>query len=216
MYNSPVYEISNVAIEFGLFNAVKDMIMNVTPIASKGAWSKLIWERAWKLDDANWRAANTIYKDNDLLTQISRDTRYLTWWRISDSDYRLVKMCETMSKILCHTSLLKRDDVRLKGLPMSNRTCVMCNMYCIEDIVHIVNQCPFYHTERIKMYEEIHRKCLNVKRIFDENAGDILYYLLGRAIPRIEEEEMMQLWSISGTFVCKMYNKAVSNNTGVG
>ena len=71
----------------------------------------------------NMGASNIIKRDNNLLLSTIGDTRYLAWWKISDLDYRLTGMCETMSRIVCHTSLLKKDDYRLKGLPMNNRTC---------------------------------------------------------------------------------------------
>ena len=62
----------------------------------------------------------------------------------------------------------KKDNFRLKGLPMSNRTCIMCDMYCIEDIVHIINQCPYYFTERNHhrndMYNRIYGECPRMKR----------------------------------------------------
>ena len=105
---------------------------------------KLIKAKNAYLEDANWRAANVILRDNDLSNLTMGDFKYLTWWYISDLDYRSTRMCEIMSKIICHASRLKRDDFRLKGLPMSNRTCVLCDMFCIEDVLHIVNQCPFY------------------------------------------------------------------------
>ena len=120
------------------------MIQNEKTIVSKRSWSILIWERAWQLEDANQRASNLILKDNQLLVSIIKDMRYLSWWRISDLDYKLTGMCETMIRLICHTSLLKRDDYRLKGSPMSNRTCMMCDMYRIEDIVHVILQCPHF------------------------------------------------------------------------
>ena len=66
----------------------------------------------------NWKASNTILKENDLLTMTVGISRYQTWWKISDTDYRLAGMWTTMSKIICHASLLKSDDVmiRLKGM----------------------------------------------------------------------------------------------------
>ena len=136
-YGSPIYDILNVAIIFGIYELVIDMALNNARVMSKKAWSTLIWDRAWRLEDANWRASNVVQKDNDLLVNVMGDTKYLTWWLISDMDYRLINMCEIMSKILCHASLLKRDDFRLKGLSMSYRTCIMCEMYCIEDIGHM-------------------------------------------------------------------------------
>ena len=75
-------------------------------------------------------------------------------------------MCETMSRIICHASLLKKYDLSLKGSTMSHKTCTMCNLYCIEDIIHIISQCPYYHKERTEMYNEIYRKCPKAKDVF--------------------------------------------------
>ena len=95
-----------------------------------------------------------------------------------DSDYRMVKMCETMSKIVCHTSLLKRDDFRLKGLTISHKTCIKCDLYCIEDIIHIISQCPYFHKEIIEMYNEIYEKCPKAKDVLERNSENTIFYLL--------------------------------------
>ena len=211
-----MFDILNVAISSGLFNIIQEMISGMSPLVSKRAWSKIIWERAWKLDDADWSASNFIFKDNDLLALTVGKTRYLTWWHISDIDYRLIKMCEMMAKIICHASRLKKDDFRLKGLPMSNRTCIMCDMYCIEDIMHLLTQCPHYQKDRDNMYEEIFRECPNAMKIFEENRGETPYFLLGRRIPLWGEDELLRLWRISGSAICLMYNKAIASRTGVG
>ena len=139
------------------------MLLYIIPVASKRSWSGLIWERAWQLEDANWRVTNLIQKDNDLLTSIVKDTRYLPWCKISDLDYRQTNMCETMGKIICHASMLKRDDCRLKGLPMSSRTCTKCDYYCIKDIVHVILQCPYSQPIMNELYDEIFNKCPKCK-----------------------------------------------------
>ena len=182
-YRSPIYDILNVADLFALFNIIQELVNGKSPLVSKRAWSKIIWERAWKLDDADWNAYNYISKDNDLLALTVGKTWYLTWWYISDIDYTLVRMCETMAKMICHTSRLKKDDFRLKGLSMSNRTCIMCDMYSIEDIIHLLTQCPYYRKDRDMMYAEIFRECPNAMKSFKENRGEIPYFLLGRGIP---------------------------------
>ena len=215
-YDSPIYDIFNVALVFGVLGIIKEMSEGNIPIVSKYAWSQRIWERAWKLDDANWHASNTVLRSNDLLKKTIGNARYLSWWAISDYDYRLINMCKTMSRIICHTSLLKRDDYRLKSSPMSNRTCDKCDMYCTEDIVHIINQCPFYHIERSVMFEGIYRNCPNVKRIFEEDNVNVPYYLLGREVPSCSDEEMLCLWSISGDAITRMYKKAITAKTGIG
>ena len=155
-------------------------------------------------------------RENDLLKKTIGSSRYLSWQAISDYDYRLVHMCKTMSRIICHTSLLKRDDYRLKGLPMSNRTCSKCDMYCIEDILHIISQCPFYHNDQSVMFEGIYRNCPNVKQFFDEDKVNVPYYLLGREVPSCSDEEILCLWSISGDAISRMYKKAITGKTGIG
>ena len=128
----------------------------------------------------------------------------------------LVKMCESMSKIICHASLLKKDDYRLKGLTMSHRTCLKCDLYCIEDITHIIMQCPCYHDERVEMYNKIYKECPKAKEVFEGNRENTIYYLLGRDIPSFEYKEMLSLWCISGNMVTKMYKKAIADRIGVG
>ena len=215
-YRSPIFNMLDVAIIFGVLNSIKEMTDGLIPIASKKAWSTLIWDRAWKLEDANWHSTNTILKENDLMCRIIGDTRYLTWWAISDLDYRLVRMCEDMSKIICHASLLKRDDYRLKGLTMSNRTCTNCYAYCVEDIFHVIAQCPYYCNERVLMYDEIFRKCPNVKAIFEKESANVVFYLLGRKIPSICDEEMLCLWCTSGNAISIMYRRAIASRKGIG
>ena len=215
-FKSPIFDILEVAINFGLYSIIKDMTLNETPVPSKKTWSNLVWRRAWKIQDANWRAANIILKENDLLSLTIGDTKYLTWWYLSDLDHRLISMCENMSKILCHASMLKKDDYRLKGMPMSNRTCIHCAMYCIEDIIHIINQCPFYAQERYDMYNEIYKICPNAKRLCENKVELIPYFLLGRRIPEMEENEMIWFWCISGEFINRMYKKAISSRKGIG
>ena len=52
-YDSPIFDILNIALVFGVVGTIKAMSGGNRPIVSKNAWSQLIWERAWRLDDAN-------------------------------------------------------------------------------------------------------------------------------------------------------------------
>ena len=215
-YRSPIFNLLDVAMIFVFLNSIQDMAEGLIPIASKKAWSALVWDREWKLEDANWHASNTILRENDLLCRTIGETRYLTWWAMSDLDYRLVRMCEDMSKIICHASLLKRDDCRLKGLAMSDRTCTNCDAYCMEDILHIITQCPYYCKERVLMYDEIFKKCPNAKTIFDDESANIVNYLLGRKIPSLTDKEMLCLWCTSGNAIAMMYRRAIASRKGIG
>ena len=58
----------------------------------------------------------------------------MSWWKLADVYPKLNRMREKMAKLICHTSKLKCDDVRLKGLTPSNRVCTDCNMYAVENV----------------------------------------------------------------------------------
>ena len=51
-YSNPIYNNLHVAVMYGLVDAINGMLKYEVPISSKRAWPKLIWERAWKLEDA--------------------------------------------------------------------------------------------------------------------------------------------------------------------
>ena len=85
-HHSPIFDILDVALIFGVFGTIQDMAAGKIRVASKKAWSQLIWEPAWKLEDANWHASNTVFRENDLLMKTIGDTRHLSWWAISNLD----------------------------------------------------------------------------------------------------------------------------------
>ena len=64
------------------------------------------------------------------------------------------------------------------------------------------------------MYKEISRECPSVGDFFEKERQLILYYLLGRRLLGIEEEEMMCLWRISGDYISTMYKKAMFEQNG--
>ena len=65
------------------------------------------------------------------------------------------------------------------------------------------------------MYDTIYRECPSMEKIFGETPSLVLYYLLGRRVQGITDNEMMCLWCISGYFICKMYEKAISTRVGI-
>ena len=64
------------------------------------------------------------------------------------------------------------------------------------------------------MYKEISRECPSVRDYFKKETQLIPYYLLGRRILGIEEDEMMCLWRISGDYISTMYKKAMFEQNG--
>ena len=89
-------------------------------------------------------------------------------------------------------------------------------MYCIEDIVHILTQCPYYQEDRDLMYKEIFDVCPNVRDVLEKESAHVAYYLLGKKICSINDKEMLCFWCISGNAISRMYRKALASRTGIG
>ena len=110
-----------------------------------------VWECAWTLGDAYWGFLRVINKDNDMLFKTMDQTRYMTWWMIGNKFQKLIKMCENMASLISRASRITSDDCRLGGLIHSHRACSMCDVYGIEDINHMLMQCPVFGNFRYQM-----------------------------------------------------------------
>ena len=96
---SPIYEILRVAESFSLLDTVVEYA-NFKTWPPKSYWSKLFWARAWELDDQLCRANQCITKNTDLLKQICGNSMYLSWWFLSDSRPKLIRICKILVKIV--------------------------------------------------------------------------------------------------------------------
>ena len=105
-FKSPCFEIFNTCARHGLLETVAGMTLGSEKIPGKKRWSKLCWERAWASEDAYWQSTTVLHRDIKLLSSVLTDTKYLTWWYISDNDLSMIRICENMVKILCRTSRL--------------------------------------------------------------------------------------------------------------
>ena len=64
-------------------------------------------------------------------------------------------MCEEMAALVCYTDLLKSTDYRQKRRTFSYRVCTNRDIDILEDVNHVVMQCPFYINERRRMHESL-------------------------------------------------------------
>ena len=110
-----------------------------------------------------------------------------------------------MAKIVCHSSRLKCDDVRLKGMTASHRTCLNCDMYAIEDIRHIIMQCPSVDKIRREMCKGIYEINNGLERKFIEYPEEVFHWLLGRSIEGMNRDDMVNIWKTSGSHINSMY-----------
>ena len=142
--------------------------------------------------------------------------RYLVWWSISDNDHTCMYFCETMARIVCHASLLKSDDLRLKSQHRTARLCSHCDLSAIENARHIIMQCPNLQEERAILFSEINQVAVDANCLIFNVVDDILPTVLGRAIFDLPTDLMVQVWKIAGRNIHKMYKLVIKRNEGIG
>ena len=213
--NSTVYDLLNVSSLFGLLEEVKNMVER-DHIYSKQKWREKIWRRGWNLEDVYWEIERHLHKSLDLLSRVNSPIRYIVWWGISDKYPILTAKCEIMTKILCHASILRDDDFRLKRQSRMQRMCTLCDQYAVEDARHFLLQCPFYQVERERMFFEISNVDISIDQAITDAGIDILYIVLGHSIEGVCDQFMEEIWIIILNCVTVMYLKNTQEKRGVG
>ena len=82
-YNSAVFDLLNVSKSFGLLEDIRNIVERHN-FYTKSGWREKVLNRGWELEDIHWRIEKNLHKSLDLLSNIHPNSRYLTWWTISD------------------------------------------------------------------------------------------------------------------------------------
>ena len=127
-----------------------------------------------------------------------------------------MRMCETMSKIVCKASPLRTDDYRLKGLTHSHRTCIRCEMFEIENINHMLMQCPAVEVQITEMYCSLYSLDARIEPLMQSNPSLVLDWLLGGAINELDEQVMTNFWITAGSAIYHMHNEVIAFNKQYG
>ena len=106
------------------------------------------------LNDVYWNVQARCHKILDLLKQICMNSRLLLRWKISDSYFGMIRMCENMMRLLSHSSLLNCDDVRLKGATKAARFCWLCDLAAEDFTRHLVLE-SINRQEKCCMFRDI-------------------------------------------------------------
>ena len=150
----------------------------------------------------------------DLISTMCEGPKYMVWWQIADNNHGLLKCCETLVRIITHSSMLKADDVRLKSLPLSARFCAQCDHSALDDAKHLILQCPSLQEMRREMFDELNDIGDGSGRRMLEMPGDTLYLLLGRLVKGFTREQLVHFWSVTAKHVTRMYNSKVREGIG--
>ena len=211
---SIVADLLRVADIFNLSNEVRNMVLR-GHMFSKKVWKRMVWDRGWSLEDTYWSLEARLYKDLDLIVRVCSRPQYLTWWALSNKFPKLMHICENMAKIICHASLLKRDDVRLKNLTPVNRMCSLCDLHRLEDAFHIIMQCPGTQHLRTEMFNELESDA-SIKDVLNANVDDVMFICLGKCPVEYDSDVFIRLWCISGRHINCIYKYVLNQRTGVG
>ena len=146
-FDSPILQLLETAVKFDVLEYVQTMFNG--NIISKAMWKRIIWEKMWVTEKQGWNEKVRDDKHFDLISKAVDGPGYSIWWSIADHDQSKMKQCETMVKLITHTSLLKGDDGRLKREPFGSRMCILCNLCSLEDTNHMIMQCPVHENLRV-------------------------------------------------------------------
>ena len=215
-FKSPVFGMLNACKTLGVLDNVLNMISSNFLSYGKKSWSKLAWERGWEIDDAYWRSASVVFRTNDLLYETITKAQYLIWWLIADNCPSMQRVCETMAKLICRTSLLKADDFRLKDSPVGARLCQNCVLGIEKSLFHVVMQCPSGEVARASMFDSVEKVVYDFRSRALNAPHDTFPWLLGKVMEGVVDEQAFKMLEITGNSICSMYNRVISTRVGIG
>ena len=124
----------------------------------------------------------------------------------------MIRDCEVMVKIICKSSLLKGHDYRLKRNPHGSKMCILCDLGCEDNAVHLVMQCTFNEDIRLDMYNALNViDNEHVRRILGTPA-EFFHILVGKHPEGVPFEVMKGVWEISSRLISKMYRRSVKKH----
>ena len=162
------------------------------------------------MEDMFWKVEYRLQKSLDLVSALNPSPRYLTWSALSE----FISMCET--RLVCHASLLRMDDLRLKKQSMYARRCPLCDLTAPDDVYHLVLQCPSSERRRRDMFYDLEQRAVSLEARINENQEEILPLLLGKCKIGYSFEQMEELWIVAGIYIHSMYRENLVLKRGIG
>ena len=119
--------------------------------------------------------------------------------------------CETIVRLISHSSSLKVDDVRLIGSAMFSKFCGNFDHEAMDDLRHLVMQCPKWPKETNEMLAAIVGGCGGVLLA---SQCDLVLALKGKMVEGLSNEQMIKIWTNSAEHITKMYNNKIKEGIG--
>ena len=215
IHDSPIYDILRIATIFDMYGTVMNMVNNGY-IYTKAQWKRMVWGRAWEIEDADWDFCTIFYNSMEKLRLTVGSTMYMSWWHISDIYQSMIGPCETMAKLVCCASALRSDDYRLKHTSYTTKSCTLCDQAAYECAEHMVMSCPYNDDLREHMFSELSNTDISAGQWSEVTPQDIYKVLLGGKIASIDFTDMIPVWCTAAKWVHKMYIRTLQDRAGIG
>ena len=98
----------------------------------------------------------------------------------------------------------------------SHRTCTYCNQYLVEDLFHVVMQCPRNEMTRMTMINCITDIDEAIRTAFEGEPNEVFNWLVGKEIPTINRDLLHKMWLISGKSIDRIYSQICKDREGIG
>ena len=124
-----------------------------------------------------------------------------------------MRMRENLVNILCRSSRLNSGDYNLKSKSDLVQICVYCDLGKVEDINHIMLQCPFNSAETVMMLLELHQLSDGPGSFTLARCDDVLWLILGRynIVDWLSISQLMDAWKITRMLVVdRIHGKILS------
>ena len=213
IHQSPLYDMLSIAESFRLNREVEGMVRR-GHIWSKKAWSETVWARAWHLDEVFWCIQSRCHESLTMITNVSQTVGYSIWWQIADAQLSQMYNCETMVRLLSRSSKLRSDDVTLKRASAASRFCPLCELGALDDVTHLVMQCPTLQDIRNVMMNEISNLHEGQGDMLLNSGANILHMLMGKLPENASILSMLDLWLVAAKYIPLMYRKRLKEGVG--
>ena len=125
-----------------------------------------------------------------------------------------MKCCEKMVRLVTRSSKLKVDDVRLKGSPIFAKFCNHCDNAALDDVRHLVLQCPEWQPIRNDMLYAIESIPDGSGQILLNSQCDLTLTLLGKPCADLTADQMDRIWETAAIHIAKMYDRKLKQDIG--
>ena len=121
-----------------------------------------------------------------------------------------------MAALVCDSSLLKSTDYRIKKKSYSYKICTKCELGIIEDIRHIVMQCPYFNNETIQLYESLEQMDDDIASRVMRDAPNYFHIVMGKQPEYASFQTMVPIWLQTGDHISKLYRRVIADRMQPG